>query len=141
MCASASTSSCCARNSACPSQITFLRTQDLQRSARFYEEQLGLTLALDQGSCRIYKVQGAAFIGLCSSDGPPKTESVIFTLVTPDVDGWHQRLHEAGVPVDGPPRYNEKYQITQFFACDPDGYQIEIQRFEDPRWPSAAPIS
>jgi len=35
-------------------QITFLYTRDIAASARFYEEVLGLELALDQGGCRIY---------------------------------------------------------------------------------------
>jgi hypothetical protein len=33
-----------------------------------------------------------------------------------------------------PPTYNERYQIYHLFARDPNGYLIEIQRFEDPRW-------
>ncbi len=35
-------------------QITFLDTRDLARTADFYERILGLRLARDQGSCRIY---------------------------------------------------------------------------------------
>ena len=36
-------------------QITFVRVRELARSARFYEETLGLKLALDQTACRIYR--------------------------------------------------------------------------------------
>jgi len=36
-------------------QITFLYTRDLATTAQFYEEILGLRLALDQGDCRIYR--------------------------------------------------------------------------------------
>ena len=38
------------------SHIVFLATTDLAATADFYEEALGLTLALDQGICRIYEV-------------------------------------------------------------------------------------
>ena len=43
-------------------QVTFLYCQDLAKTAQFYEEVLGLTLVLDQGSCRIYRVTGSAFV-------------------------------------------------------------------------------
>ena len=50
------------------SQITFLYAVDLDRSAKFYEDGLGLPLALDQGGCRIYRVAGgAAYIGICQA--------------------------------------------------------------------------
>jgi hypothetical protein len=38
------------------SHIVFLATTDLSATAALYEETLGLTLALDQGKCRIYEV-------------------------------------------------------------------------------------
>ena len=41
-------------------QITFLPVADLNRSAGFYEEALGLSLVVDQGTCRIYRVSGRA---------------------------------------------------------------------------------
>ncbi len=40
-------------------QITFVYTADLAASARFYGEQLGLPLVIDQGSCRIYRVNAS----------------------------------------------------------------------------------
>lgn len=46
-------------------QITFLYTDDLAASTRFYEEKLGLELWLDQGSCRIYTVTGCGYLGVC----------------------------------------------------------------------------
>ena len=46
-------------------QVTFLLTSDLAATAHFYEDVLGLPLVLDQGSCRIYQVNGNAFIGFC----------------------------------------------------------------------------
>ena len=53
-------------------QITFCCTPDLAGTARFYEEIMGLPLALDQGTCRIYRVAGRAFLGFCQKpDGPP----------------------------------------------------------------------
>jgi hypothetical protein len=33
---------------------------------------------------------------------------------------------------DGPPRVNDRYQIYQFFAKDPEGRQLEFQAFLHP---------
>lgn len=116
------------------SQITFVYTADLSAAARFYGELLGLPLALDQGSCRIYRVTPTAFLGVCSRPAVQATDSVILTLVTDDVDGWFARLSAAGVSVDTPPTMNPTYRIYHFFVRDPDGWRVELQRFEDPRW-------
>jgi len=116
-------------------QITFLYTNDLTNSARFYEEQLGLELWLDQGSCRIYSVCGSAYLGLCQTSetsAPPvdRKSGVIFTLVTQEVDEWYEYLKKLGVEFEKPPTFNEKYKIYHCFLRDPNGYLIEIQRFD-----------
>ena len=118
------------------SQITFLYVADLQRAARFYEDALGLKLALDQGACRIYRVDSSgAYIGVCQAvDARVEPASIIFTLVTPDVDGWYERISGQGWECEHPPRYNEVYDIYHFFVRDPSGYRIEIQRFPQTNW-------
>ena len=117
-------------------QITFLRVSDLSVTARFYERVMGLKLALDQGSCRIYRVSGESYVGFCSqTDGADlPREGVIFTLVTQDVDAWYLYLQAHGVVFEKEPALNPRYQIYHCFLRDPDDYLIEIQRFEDPRW-------
>jgi len=114
--------------------ITFCYTQDLVASARFYEEILGLTLVVDQGGCRIYRVAEGGYLGFCDRPVEPRPESILLTLVVDDVEGWHERLVAAGVPVDQAPRHNEDYAITHAFYRDPTGYRVEIQRFDDPGW-------
>ncbi|MHC5005614.1 MAG: VOC family protein [Planctomycetota bacterium] len=115
-------------------QITFASTTDLEATARFYEDALGLPLALDQGTCRIYRVAGGGYLGFCRRETPAPTDGLILTLVTEDVDAWHERLQAAGVPIEAPPALNPTYRIHHFFCRDPNGYRVEIQRFEDPRW-------
>jgi catechol 2,3-dioxygenase-like lactoylglutathione lyase family enzyme len=114
--------------------IVFLATQDLQMTAAFYEKTIGLTLALDQGKCRIYRVADKAFLGFCTKDEIPGRDGVIVTLVTRDVDEWYQQLQALGVKFEKEPTYNPEYQIYHCFLRDPNGYLVEIQRFEDPRW-------
>lgn len=116
-------------------QVTFFYTNDLPRTAAFYEQVIGLPLALDQGLCRIYRVTDTAFVGFCTREGRAvNTDDVIFTLVTAEVDAWHTHLTAHGVPVEKPPTLNETYNVYHLFARDPNGYLLEIQQFRDPAW-------
>lgn len=120
-------------------QITFLYTQDLQKSAYFYEDVLGLPLAVDQGSCRIYRlVDDKAYVGLCERAEQKPVAGIIFTIVTQDVDSWYHRITKHGVTCDGEPRTTEEYGIYHFFVNDPNGYLIEVQRFLQNPWDTGA---
>ena len=114
--------------------VTFCTVRDLQRTAHFYETLLGLELALDQGSCRIYRVTDTAFVGFCAKDDAPRPDGVILTFVTPDVDQVCATLRERGVTFEKPPQPNPRFRIYHAFLRDPDGYLLEIQRFDDPAW-------
>jgi predicted enzyme related to lactoylglutathione lyase len=120
-------------------QITFLYTHDLEAASKFYADCLGLEMVLDQGLCRIFRVTESAFLGVCACrEGRAVAPAgVVVSLVTADVDGWYDRLHAAGVTIDAPPRYSEKFRVYGFFAHDPEGYRVEFQSFDRPDW--AAP--
>ncbi|HJL03870.1 MAG TPA: VOC family protein [Polyangiaceae bacterium LLY-WYZ-15_(1-7)] len=118
--------------------VTFCGVADLARTARFYEEQLGLPLALDQGSCRIYRVTETAYLGFCAKPEAPRPDGVILTLLTDDVEARCAALEARGVRFEKAPQHNPRYDITHAFLRDPDGYLVEIQRFDDPRWPGPA---
>lgn len=117
-------------------QVTFLSVSDLERSTAFYAGALGLTPVLDQEDCRIFAVSTTAFVGICLRPDAVHPVGVIVTLVTDDVDEWHERLVAAGVTCERAPNHNDHYDIYQAFYRDPDGYLIEIQRFFDPGWPA-----
>jgi len=122
-------------------QITFLYVADMDRAAAFYGETLGLPLVLVQpAGCRLYRTGAGSLIGLCAAreDKRPGGDGVVLCLVTQDVDDWHGRLSAAGVLCDGPPRLNGAYGIYHFYFTDPDGYLLEIQRFEDADWEGRA---
>jgi catechol 2,3-dioxygenase-like lactoylglutathione lyase family enzyme len=124
-------------------QIVFIRTRDFARATRFYEEVIELPLVLDQGTCRIYRVAGDAFLGVCRAqpEQAPAVGGVIMTFVTAEVSQWYQRLLAAGVEIDGAPRDNPNYGIHHFYARDPDGHALEFQRFHAADWatPSGKP--
>jgi catechol 2,3-dioxygenase-like lactoylglutathione lyase family enzyme len=116
-------------------QITFLYTRDLEATACFYEDVMDLTLVLDQGDCRIYRASADAYVGFCRRQAAPEEPvGLILTLVTAEVDAWYQYLSERGVVFEKPPAPNPSYGIYHCFLRDPNGYLIEIQRFDDPAW-------
>lgn len=115
-------------------QITFLPVSDLERSSEFYGRALGLELVLDQGDCRIFRVSGDAFLGICERPEQGAAPGLMVTLVTDEVDEWHDRMVAANVVCDRAPALNEQYRLYQAFYRDPDGYVLEVQRFLDPAW-------
>ncbi|MFQ3610866.1 MAG: VOC family protein [Fimbriimonadales bacterium] len=115
--------------------IVFLPSQNWEATRHFYGQILGLPCVLEQIDCCIYRVAGTGYLGFCQrSEVPQPTERVILTLVSDEVDTWHAHLKAHGVPITKPPTLNERYQIYHLFAQDPNGYLIEIQRFNDPNW-------
>lgn len=115
--------------------ITFLKTTRSEETRQFYGESIGLDLVLEQAHCWIYRVAGGAYLGFCDADAPSLgPEKVVLTLLTDDVPAWHAKLSAAGVVTDGPPRENQTYHIEHFYATDPNGYLVEVQRFLDPHW-------
>jgi len=112
------------------SQITFIYVDDLERSAEFYGNVLGLEVARNQGVCLIYRTAEQAFLGVCGHRRP-EPGGMIITLVSDDVDGWATRLTDAGYEVEGPATSRE-FAIRHLFVHDPDGHLVEIQRFDAP---------
>jgi len=114
--------------------VCFFHTADLTATEQFYAVQLGLPLALDQGACKIFQVSSDGFIGFCTHREPAPTDGVIITLVTTDVEERFTRLQRDGVVFEKPLTYNERFRITHAFLRDPNGYLVELQRFDDPQW-------
>ncbi|WP_431299228.1 VOC family protein [Tabrizicola sp. BL-A-41-H6] len=111
--------------------ITFLYYRDLDRAVAFYETVLGFTLAIDQGWSKIYRVTGAAHVGLVdetrgmhrASDPKP----VQICIRVPDVDAWHAWVAAHGVGGLTPVKDSPALKIRAFVFDDPEGYQIEVQ--------------
>lgn len=115
--------------------VLFIYVQDLERSSTFYGDALELPLVLEQAHCRIYKVAAAGFLGICrSGDRPTTPEGVIVTLVRDDVDEFCHRLLAKGIELEQAPAHNDRFAIYHAFLRDPDGYLIEVQRFDDAGW-------
>ncbi len=117
--------------------ITFLSVSDLEASGHFYGDLLGLELVLDQGPCRIYRVAASGFVGICTHREDVRADGVIVTLVTSEVDRWHQELSAAGVEIESGPEHNDRFGLYHMFLRDPDGHLVEVQQFLDPAWAGA----
>lgn len=115
--------------------VVFIYVDDLDRAAAFYGATLELPLVLEQAHCRIYRVAATGFVGICRrGDRPATPEGVIVTLVRDDVDEFCNRLVARGIRLEQAPAHNDRFAIYHAFLRDPDGYLIEIQRFDDSEW-------
>lgn len=113
--------------------VAFYPCHDLSASRDFYERDLGLRLARDQTTCLIFQVAGQGYVGFCQHEGDlPQHAGLILTFVTDAVDEVYRALRQRNVETEAPPRLNEQHGIYHFFARDPDGYRVEVQRFSEP---------
>ena len=113
--------------------LVFLKTADRLSLVDFYTKRIGMSTWLEQPNITILK-HGNMILGfhqILSSEDFPDLQGM-YTFVYPSrrqVDEMHHKLEDIS---DGKPRYNERYQIYQFFAKDPEGRKLEFQAFLHP---------
>jgi lactoylglutathione lyase len=115
--------------------ITFLYYRDLPAAMRFYEDVLGLTLAIDQGWSKIYRITENGYVGLVDetrgSHRANPIKPVQLCVRVADVDAWHAWILTQGVEGLWGPKINTELKIKVFVFNDPEGYQIEVQSVHD----------
>lgn len=112
--------------------ITFFYYRDLRGAMRFYEDVLGLSLAIDQGWSKIYRICDGAHVGLVDEARGMNRwtleKPVQLCIRVQDVDRWHTFLTEQTEVIDLSELFeNSDLGIRAFVFRDPEGYQIEIQ--------------
>lgn len=111
--------------------ITFFYFRDLPKAMAFYEDVLGLSLAIDQGWCKIYQICPGAHVGLVDeTKGMNKwaaVKPVQLCIRVPDVDEWHAYAKARELAALSELFVNDEIGIRAFVFNDPEGYQIEIQ--------------
>lgn len=111
--------------------ITFFYYRDLQAAMAFYEDILGLPLAIDQGWCKIYRICPGAHVGLVDETrGMNKwaaVKPVQLCIRVPQVDDWYAYAQAKSLDNLSKLFVNEALGIRAFVFTDPEGYQIEIQ--------------
>ena len=107
--------------------IVFFRTECLDAVVEFYVKRVGAEVWLEQPDCTILETGGFRF-GFCERERL-ETDGILTFVV--DSRAAVDTMYEALASVaDEEPRYNERYEIYQFFASDPDGRTVEVQCFE-----------
>lgn len=114
-------------------QISWVYARELDSTAKFYAETLGLDCIRASDNARIYATTENAAIGLCRVFGDRVVEPKggMISFVSDDVDGWYRELVGRGADIAVPPRRLPQFGIYSFFVTDPNGYVIEFQQFED----------
>jgi predicted enzyme related to lactoylglutathione lyase len=115
-------------------QISWVYTEDLESSHRFYSHILGFECIRDEAMARIYRTTPGACIGVCRAHGDRVVEprGGMISIVTNDVDACYRRLLERGLAIAEPPQRHPGFAIYTFFIEDPNGYVIEFQQFLEP---------
>jgi len=108
------------------SGIVFFRTENRARVVEFYTEVVGAEVWLEQPDCTILDHGGFRF-GFCQREETDDCGIITFVYDDRDaVDEMHDAVGDAAIEE---PHENERYEIYQFFATDPDGRTAEFQTF------------
>jgi hypothetical protein len=111
------------------SGIVFFKTKNITELSSFYTEKIGMTIWLRQEDCIIMK-HGNMLLGFCTRDDIEVTGMITFFYDSQmEVDEMYERLIDIATTR---PKINEKYNIYQFFAQDPEGRALEFQYFLQP---------
>ncbi len=111
--------------------ITFFYYKDLASAIAFYEGVMGLSLAIDQGWCKIYRICPGAHVGLVDeTKGMNKwaaVKPVQLCIRVEDVDAWYAYATDCKLDNLSELFVNDALGIRAFVFNDPEGYQIEMQ--------------
>ena len=106
--------------------IVFFKTKMLNQIAEFYTKEVGMTIWLTQANCIILRFENM-LVGFCQDDFGELGGLITFYYDSKEqVNELYEKFKDIA---SEPPRENEKYQIYNFFAKDPEGRGIEFQSF------------
>jgi predicted enzyme related to lactoylglutathione lyase len=116
--------------------LTFFYYKDMARAGEFYEKIMGFELVQDQKWAKIFRVADNAYMGCVDGNiGYHKhdpTKPVMLTVIVDDPDAWYQHFMENGIEPLDKPHDDVELNMRIFLLKDPEGYVIEIQKFNDP---------
>ena len=121
--------------------ITFFYYKDLEATAPFYEELLGLEKTMDADWVKIYRITATSSVGLVLEGRgvheATEDKPAMLSIVTDDVDAWYEKMVAAKVTVTSelsPPESKAKpgrAPVRGFIVEDPGGYTIEFFTWQD----------
>lgn len=111
----------------------FYYYRDVDTAWEFYRDVMGFETVVDYGFAKILRVAESSYLtlvdaeqGMHSADEP---KSVTLALVTEQLEDWHTYLTTVGVPMRGELKVTEGSAHDGFVAIDPEGYLLEVERF------------
>lgn len=111
------------------SGIVFFKTRILAELKSFYTDEIGCDLWLEQADCALFR-HGNFIFGFCKRDEvDPGGLLTFFYRTREEVDLMYAKFEDIAI---NEPSENDKYQIYQFFARDPEGRMLEFQWFDHP---------
>jgi lactoylglutathione lyase len=118
-----------------------INVSDLERSIRFYEDAIGLSVQMRIEGDGVTEVllagePGGGQLQLArhqDNDGPIVHGNALWKIYfsVDDVHEMHRRVPEAGGTVEGSPQRLGRWPATIAFVRDPDGYLIELLQVHD----------
>ena len=121
------------------SSILFLPVSDIEKTAVFYTEAVGLIKVQEQsgGICRIFDT-GYGYLGFCQypdrrpAVGGDKGPCLSFNCKSrEEVDAQYRRVLGLGCQTLCAPHQSEGFPVYSFLLMDPDGYKVEFQVIEE----------
>lgn len=106
---------------------------NLDNAWAFYRDVLGFQTVAESSLVKVMQVAQDSYITLVDAalglNHPEETKCVTVAIVTPQVEAWYAYLQSKEVPMHRP--YNPKPGDAHdgFVALDPEGYFLEIERF------------
>ena len=109
--------------------IAFFGTRSLEAVVEFYVDRLGCSVWLEQPDCTVLRFDNQ-LLGFCDRDVAEVDGTLTFVVEEREgVDDLYGSLSDVA---RGEPVENERYEIYQFFADDPEGRTVEVQAFLHP---------
>lgn len=108
------------------SGIVFSGTESLEAVVDWYVEAVGASVWLEQPDCTILQYDNLLF-GFCERE-TADTDGIV-TFVRDSRAGVDELYETLSDRAESEPYVNDRYDIYQFFATDPEGRTIEFQTF------------
>lgn len=111
----------------------FLYYQNLSAATKFYEEILGLEKVAEYDNASIMRMSADSYLILVDAakgmHSTQEAKSVALALLTDDLQAWYDHFKKNNVKIKYTLKEKEGSAHDGFVAIDPEGYLLEIERF------------
>ena len=114
------------------SMVVFYPCLNIDETAAFYQEHLGLKLYDDQGKCKIFDT-GYGYLGFCEYDDHELATKTCISFSLKDeaeVDAYYARCVAHHEKILSKPARHPQFHVYSFFIEDVNGYKVEFQKIE-----------